>query len=83
MTDKQCIKQIKQMMGTWQKGGLNVLLKECERLVSSGAVDLSGERNDSFYLSKIILHVALENISEQLAPISNAGDEIADNLRLF
>lgn len=83
MTNKQCLRQIRTMMGTWQKGGLNFLLKECERLVSSGGIDLSEDEKDSYFSAKIILHVALENLSGQFRPISQTGDEIAENLRLF
>lgn len=83
MTNKQCIRQIRKMMGTWNKGGLNNLLKECERLSGSGAVDLSSEDASSFYYPKMILHVALQNIADKLAPISQTGTEEADNLRTF
>ncbi len=83
MTRKQCLKQVKGMMGTWQKGGLNVLLKEADRLIRSGGIDLSDEKTDSHLAAKIILHVALENLSMQFSPISQTGSEIAENLKLF
>ena len=83
MTDNQCLKQTKKLMGTWQKGGLNVLMKEAERLTNSGGIDLSEEEEDSFYAAKIILHVALDNLSKQYAPFSEAGCEVAENLKEF
>lgn len=83
LTDKECIRQIRKLIGSRQKGGLKWLLKESERLVQSGGIALSEEQKDSFYLPKIILSVALVNLSKQYAPISQTGSEIADNLKEF
>ena len=83
MTNTECIRQIRKLIGSKQKGGLKWLLKESERLVQSGGVDLSEEQKDSFYVPKIILSVALENLSAQFAPISQTGSEIAENLKAF
>ena len=83
MTSTECIRQISKLIGSKQKGGLKWLLKESERLVQSGGINLSEEQKDSFYSPKIILSVALVNLSEQFAPISQSGCEIADNLKEF
>jgi hypothetical protein len=83
LTDTECIRQIRKLIGSKQKGGLKWLLKEAERLINSGGVDLSEEQKDSFYVPKIILSVALENLSKQYAPISQTGSEIAENLKAF
>jgi len=83
LTSRECIRQISKLMGSRQKGGLKWLLKEAERLINSGGIDLSEEQKESFYVPKIILSVALENLSEQFAPISRSGCEIADNLKEF
>ena len=83
MTNKECIGQIRKLMGSRQIGGLQWLLKEAERLVSSGGIDLSGEGKDSNYSPRIILSVALENLSRQYAPFSQSGCDVADNLKHF
>ena len=83
MTNKECLRQIRKLMGSRQRGGLKWLLNETERLINSGGIDLSEEQKDSFYLPKIILSVALENLSKQYAPISQTGSEIAENLKEF
>jgi hypothetical protein len=83
LTNKECIRQIRTLMGSRQKGGLKWLLRESDRLINSGGVDLLEEEKDSFFLPKIILSVALENLSEQFAPISQTGSEIAENLKEF
>ena len=83
LTSTECIRQISKLIGSRQKGCLKWLLKESERLINSGGIDLSEEQKDSFYLSKIILSVALENLSGQYAPISQTGSEIAENLKEF
>ncbi len=58
-------------------------MKEAERLIKSGGIDLLDEKKDSFYSAKIVLHVALENLSMQFRPISQIGNEIAENLIHF
>jgi hypothetical protein len=83
LTSRECIRQISKLIGSRQRGGLKWLLKEAERLINSGGIDLSEEEKGSFYAPKIILSVALENLSEQFAPISQSGSEIAENLKKF
>jgi hypothetical protein len=58
-------------------------MKEADRLIRSGGIDISEEETGSYYAAKIILHVALENLSEQYKPISATGNEIAENLKHF
>lgn len=83
MTRKQCLRQVKKMLGTWQKGGLEVLMKEADRLIRSGGIDFSEEDRDSFYSPGIILNVSLENLASHYTPASKTGKEIAENLRCF
>lgn len=83
MTNKECIRQIKKLLGTWQKGGLHVLMDECKHLIESGGIDIHEDEPDSFYSAKIVLHVALLVLASQLQPISTTGNEIADNLKNF
>ena len=83
MTNKECIGQIRKLMGSRQTGGLQWLLKETKRLIESGGIDLSEEQKDSNYSPRIILSVALENLSRQYAPFSQSGCDVADNLKHF
>jgi hypothetical protein len=83
MTEKECLRQVKRLMGSWKTGGLAVLMQEADRLIRSGGIELSEEEKDSYFAAKIILHVALENLSAQFRPISATGNEIAENLRHF
>ena len=83
MTNKQCIGHIKKLMGTWNKGGLNILLDEAKNLLTSGGIDIQGDTPDSLLPAKIILHVALLDLAEQLRPISQVGNEAVENLKHF
>lgn len=83
MTNKQCLGQIRKLIGNTKKGGLHVLMDECRHLVESGGIDLSQDEPDSFYSAKIVLHVALLDLAEQFRPISQVGNEAAENLKNF
>lgn len=83
MTNRECLKQIKKLIGNYSKGGLHVLLDECRHLVESGGIDMAEDEPDSFYAPKIILHVALMDLAEQFRPISRVGNEAAENLKNF
>ena len=83
MTNRQCIRQVKKLMGNWKKGGLHVLMDECRHLIESGGIDISEDEQGSFLSAKIILHVALLDLSEQLRPISQTGNDICENLKYF
>lgn len=83
MTNKECIRQIKKLIGNYKHGGLHVLLDECLHLASSGGINISEDEQDSFYSAKIILHVALLELAERFRPIGGKGNEIADNLKNF
>ena len=82
MTKRECFRQMRKLLWSKQKKRQEIL-KEAERLINSGGIDLSREQADSFYVPKIILSVALKNLSKQYAPVSQPGCEIADNLELF
>jgi hypothetical protein len=83
MTNEQCIRQIKKLMGTWQQGGLHVLLDECKNLLTCGGIDIQEDAPDSLLPAKIVLHVALLDMAENLRPLSKGGNEIAENLKHF
>ena len=82
MTKRECLRQIKKLLWSKQKNRQEIL-KEVERLINSGGIDLSREQADSFYVPKIILSVALKNLSKHFTPVSQSGCEVADNLELF
>jgi len=83
MTNKQCIGRIKELMGTWDKGGLNVLLDECQHLIESGGIDIEQDSPDSLFSPQIVLHVALQDLVDRFRPVSQQGLEIAENLKHF
>lgn len=65
-----------------EKGTIEYLKKECERLLSCGAVDYD-DFGDDFVLPKIILTVALENCSKQYYPLYGKYKKEVSNLRKF
>lgn len=56
--------------------------KEVERLFKSGALDTESA-DDDFRLPRLILCVALENLSRKYSPLSPDGKRIVQNLRHF
>jgi len=58
------------------------LLKECNRLFECGGIDPEEFEND-YILPKIILTVALKNLSWQYRPLSPLGKAQAKNLENF
>ena len=83
MTNRECIKQVKKLIGNYKHGGLHVLIDQCKHLIKSGGIDISEDEQDSFYSAKIVLHVSMLELAEQLRPISQQGNEVADNLKNF
>ena len=83
MTNKECIRRIKKLIGTWQQGGLHYLMDECHHLLTSGGIDIKGDAPDSLLPAKIILHVALLDLAEELRPVSKLGNEAVENLKHF
>ncbi len=78
MTKKQAIAKIRKMAAEQRK----TLLKECERLLNSGGVDVDGAENN-FLLPKTILHVALLNEANQYKPLTKQTQTDAKNLLKF
>ena len=58
------------------------LTKECIRLFNCGGVDPEDYDSD-YMLPKIILTVALENLSEGFIPLTKEGKATANNLKHF
>ena len=58
------------------------LLKECNRLFECGGIDPEEFEND-YILPKIILAVALKNLSYQYYPLHKEGKAQAKNLENF
>jgi len=77
MTHKQAMRKIRSMMKECHRG----ILKECEHLLRSGAIDLE-EAEDNFVVPKIVLTVALKNESFQYSPWSwdKAGKRLVKQL---
>ena len=80
MTHNQAMKKIRSMMPAVRKG----LLKECERLLRSGGIDLS-EYGDGFHAPKIVLTVALKNETHQWSPLDwdTSSKKTVKNLEHF
>lgn len=83
MKRQDALQKIDEMINE-QDGVVEYLKKECERLLSCGAVDLDEYGND-YRLPKIILMIALENCSYQYSPLSHDKNLIRElkNLRNF
>ncbi len=79
MTKIQCMNKIRSCV---HKEVKRYLIKESERLLNSGAVDLTKYGND-YMLSNIILTVATMNLSSQHSPYSKESKEEVKNLLKF
>lgn len=77
MTKKQAIQKIKAMAKEHNKA----LLKECERLLNCGGVDVGSYAND-FKLPKTILQVATSNV-KYMFDVSNEAKKDVENLKNF
>lgn len=59
----------------------NEIYKECERLIASNAIE--DTENDGFVNAKIVLGIALLNLSNNLRPYSVEYKQTWDNLKKF
>jgi hypothetical protein len=82
MNRQDALWKIDEMVNS-QDGVIEYIKKECERLLSCGAVDYDDYENN-YVLPKLILTVALENCARQYLPPYNTQHkrEVA-NLRKF
>ncbi len=80
MTKKQCLQKIKEM---FRKEGIASILKESERLLNSGAIDVSQDDKTSYAAAKCVLNVALSNISFQYKPFGEKWVKVTKNLKHF
>ena len=78
MTKNDFNNRIKEMLVDCQE----YLLKDCNRLFESGGIDPEEFEND-YILPKIILAVALKNLSYQYYPLHKEGKAQAKNLEHF
>ena len=78
MTKNEFNNKIREMLVDCQE----YLLKECNILFESGGVEPDNFEND-YLLPKIILAVALKNLSFQYYPLHKEGKEQAKNLEHF
>ncbi len=78
MTKKQALTKIKEMAKDHNKS----LLKECERLLNCGGVDVEGSDN-TYRIPKIILHVALLNEAWLYKPLSDKSTKQVNKLKKF
>lgn len=83
MTNQECLRQIRKLIGNSKKGAIHVLLDESKYLIESGGIDITEDQPDSFYSAKIILHVALLEVAEQVRPICQVGNDAIENLKNF
>ena len=60
----------------------NALVKEGERLIATGAVDVGGSSND-YALPKVVFVVAMENVSTHYTILNDYFKKEAKNLRRF
>lgn len=74
---KELRKQLKAMIK-----GIDIL-KECDRLANTGAIDLELIKEDDYSYSKVILKVALENLSQNLTIYSSEIRKEYTNLKRF
>lgn len=77
---KDIIEKIKAM----QADNSEWIIKECERLMNSGGIDIA-EHEGNFVIPKIIFSVALENLANQYKPYPDQKrlNKIIKNLRYF
>ncbi len=78
MTKNQCMKRIKSS----QKDIRSYILKETERLLNSGGVNLD-DYEDEFLLPKVLLTVACKSLVAQYSPYSDRGKADVKNLAHF
>lgn len=78
MTKNQCLQKVREML---KKDSVAAILKESERLLSSGAIDISMDSKDSYAAAKCVLNVALTNVSFQYYPLGNEWIKETKNLR--
>ncbi|HAM52259.1 MAG TPA: hypothetical protein DCP92_16775 [Nitrospiraceae bacterium] len=83
MNNKQCIGQIKRLIGNWNQGGLNILMDECRHLIDSGGIDIAQDSPDSLFSPQIVLYVALQDLADRFKPVSQQGIKAAENLKHF
>lgn len=77
MTKIQAKKQLKEMLKELD------VLKECERLLNTGAIDISEDNKHDYSHTKVVLKVALENITNNLLIYSNEIKKDYTNLKRF
>jgi hypothetical protein len=78
MTKESAMQKMKAMIEEHNKA----LIKECERLLNCGGVDVTNAE-DNFLLPKVILHVALLNEAHQYRPLSKEMEKEVKNLKYF
>ena len=74
--------QLKKRVSSMKKDINQYIDKEAIRLFDSGGIDRDNYEND-YLLPKIILTVALHNLSSQYYPHSLLDRKTAENLKLF
>ncbi len=74
--------QFKKKIASMKKNMNKYIDEETLRLFSCGAIDNTSYSND-YLLPKIVLTVALENITHEYKPLSGMGKIEVNNLRRF
>lgn len=61
---------------------MTTLLKKVDQYIDSGIIDLEARDND-YFVPKIVLSAALENLADQYAPFAIEGKAFVKKLRAF
>ena len=59
------------------------LIDECKRLYKSGGINPYDYQNGQYALPRVLLHVALKNLSKKLLTYSGKHKKDANNLKHF
>jgi hypothetical protein len=78
MEKQDCLNKIDEMIPDM----VEYVKKRAERYLSSGAIDMD-EFDSDFVLPKVLLHVCLNDASDQYKPLWAEAQEVAKNLKHF
>ena len=78
MTKKQTLDKIKKLLNTKKV----YIIKEAERLLNTGAIDLESWEND-YLLPRAVLYVAIENVNDDISLCPFDVKATAKNLEKF
>lgn len=80
MTERKLINQTKKLVDDYYSKRIK---QHIERLVKSGALDCESEDENSLALAKVVLKVALEDVSNEISLYSDEYKKEYKNLKNF